>query len=54
MKLSVITVIALAAWRVGSGGGNNAMALHGVVDAFALTGRTTRSDTTILLLLLLL
>ena len=35
MKLSVITVIALAAWRVGGGGGNNAaMALHGVVDAF--------------------
>ena len=34
MKLSVITVVALAAWRVGSGGGNNAMALHGVVDAF--------------------
>ena len=34
MKLSVITVVALVAWRVGSGGGNNAMALHGVVDAF--------------------
>ena len=36
MKLSVITVVALAAWRIGaSGGGNNAaMALHGVVDAF--------------------
>ena len=33
MKLSVITVVALAAWRIGSGD-NNAMALHGVVDAF--------------------
>ena len=34
MKLSVITVVVLAALRFGSGGGNNAMALHGVVDAF--------------------
>ena len=33
MKLSVITVIALAAWRIDSRD-NNAMALHGVVDAF--------------------